>query len=108
MLEQFDIGCLRACPTASNINPLGEARAFLALDFDNIGIAAASASNTVLLLFVPLLPVRVLFLSLAFIQSCHLKILGARQLASRGVGRTVLNGSVPVTKIAEVVDISGR
>jgi hypothetical protein len=78
VLEQCYNGWLRACPTASNVNPLGEARAFLALDFDNIGIAAASASNTVLLFFVPLLPVRVFFLSLAFIESRHLQILGAR------------------------------
>lgn len=60
MAEAFMMA-LRRGPTTSDLNPFGQAAALLAFDIDNVGVTAASASNSVLLDRVRCSPVLVFF-----------------------------------------------
>lgn len=93
------------CPAARHIDPLGQAGSFLALDVDNIRIAAAAAAHAVLLFRVPQVPVLVLFHSLLLIQRRLFQPRLAGELARGGVRRAVLDGRVPVAKVSKVVDV---
>ena len=98
----------RAGPAAGDINPLGQARALLALDVDDIGVTAAAAAHAILLLRVPLVPVLVLLEPLLVVQRRLLEPRLPRQLARRRVGRAVLDRRVAIPKVAEVVDVARR
>lgn len=54
-------------PSTGNVHPLGETTAFLALNVDDIGVAAAAAAHAILLGRVPVLPIVVLFNALALV-----------------------------------------
>jgi hypothetical protein len=97
---------LRRSPAASDINPFIETTALFALDIDNVSVAAASATDTVLLDLVRGRPVFVLFDALLFIIGGLLEVGDTGQLTSRGVGRAMLDGGVAVTEVTEVVNIT--
>jgi hypothetical protein len=99
--------CSRTSPTANDINPFGEAGSFLALNVDDVSIAAATAAHAILSLGVPVLPVVVLLKSLLGVERCLLKVGLARKLPRWGIGGAVLDGGVSVTEVAEVVDVLG-
>ena len=99
---------LWAGPAAGNINPLGQTAAFLALDVDDVGVAAASTTHAVLLGRVVRIPVGVLFDPLAFVACRHLKVRVSWELSGGRVGRAVLDGRVSIAEVAEVVDIARR
>jgi hypothetical protein len=96
----------RTSPPASDINPLRQAATLLALHIDDIRVAAAAATNTVLLGVVVRLPVLVLLEALALVERRLLEPGLTRQLARRRVGRAVLDGGVAVAKVAEVMDVA--
>ena len=79
----------------------------LALDIHNIRIASTSAADTILLDRIRVGPVFILFEALFLVLRGHFKPRDPRQLAGRGVGGTMLNGGVSVTKVTEIVDIGG-
>lgn len=54
---------LRTGPTSSNLDPLIHAASFFALDVPNVSVAAAAATNTILLWRIGSSPVVVFFLS---------------------------------------------
>lgn len=93
-------------PATSNVDPLGQARTLLALNIDNIRIAAATAAYTVLLLLVPLSEVLVFFLSLV-LGGGLLQERDMGKLACGRIGWAMLDGSVSVTEVAEVMDVLG-
>lgn len=64
------MGDLRAVPSTCNVDPFGEAGSLLAFDVDNVSIATASATDTVLLLLIPVLPVGIFLSALLIIESC--------------------------------------
>lgn len=96
---------LRTSPPARDVDPLGEARALLALDVDDVRVAAAPAAHAVLLGVVPPVPVLVLLEPLALVQGRLLQVRLPRQLQRRRVRGTVLDRRVPVPEVAEVVDV---
>ena len=91
-------------PATRHINPFGQARAFLALDINNVRIAATTAAHAVLLLLVKVGPVLIFFVPLVFGGGLF-KVWDVRKLARGGIGRAVLDGGVSVAKVAEVMDI---
>lgn len=95
------------CPPAGHVNPLGEAAAILALDVDNVGVAAAAAAHPVLLGGIPDVPELVLLQPLAVVQRGLLQVRVARELAGGRVGGAVLDRRVAVAEVAEVVDVAG-
>lgn len=94
-------------PATGNVHPLRQARAILALNVNNVSVASATASNTILLGLIPALPVLVFFDSFSLVQGGHLKERGSRKLSSGSIRRAVLDGRVSVSKVSEVVNISG-
>lgn len=99
--------CLWAGPPTSHINPFRQAAALLALHVDDVGIAAAAAAHAILLGRVPVLPIVILFESLALVQCSLLQVsLAGKLSAQRRVRGTMLDGRMPVSKIAEVVDVA--
>lgn len=106
---RFVVIRLWAGPPACDVNPFCQAAAFLAFDIDNVGIAAAAASNAVLLWWIPVLPVVILLEPLSLVR-CRLleERLSGKLPPKRRVGRAVLDGGVSVPEITEVVDISWR
>lgn len=95
-------------PATSHFDPLGKTATLLALDIHNVGVAAATAANTVLLDRVWSGPVLVFFNPLLLIVGGLFEVRLARQLPSGGVSRTMLDGSMPVSKVTEVMDVTGR
>ena len=95
---------LRRGPATRNIDPLGQARTFLALNINDVGIASAAAAHAVLLPFVEVGPVLVLFLPLV-LGGGLFEVWDVRKLTRGGVGRAVLNSGVSVAEVAEVMDI---
>lgn len=95
-------------PATRDVNPLGQTRALLALDVDNVRVAAAAAPHAVLLGRVPLFPVQVLLPSLPLVRRRHLEVRVARELSCRRVGGAVLDRGMPVPEVAEVVDVARR
>lgn len=95
-------------PATSHLNPLIKTAALLALDIHNIGIAAAAAANTVLLDGVRSGPVLVFLNALLLIFGSLFKVRLARQLPGGGVGWAMLDSGVPVSKVTEVMDVTGR
>lgn len=95
-------------PAASYLNPLSETAALLALDIHNVGIAAAAAADAILLDRVRSGPVLIFFNPLLLVVGGLFEVRLARQLASGGVSRTMLDGGVPVSKVTEVMDVTGR
>lgn len=63
------MGGLRAVPSACNVDPFGKAGSLLAFDVDNVSIATASATDTVLLLLIPVLPVSIFLSALLIVES---------------------------------------
>jgi hypothetical protein len=93
-------------PATSHINPFVDTAAGFAFDFDNVSIATASATNTVFLDLVSVRPVLV-FLDTFLLVICGLLEVGdTGELAGRGIGWAMLDGSVPIAKVTEVVDIA--
>jgi hypothetical protein len=98
---------LGACPATSHIDPFGQARAFFAFDILDISVAAAAAANAVLLLFVPVLPVVILFDTVLLVSCGQFEVRLSRKLSGRSIRWAVLNSGVSVTKVTEVVNILG-
>lgn len=80
----------------------------LALNIDNVSVAAASATDTVLLDLVKVRPVLVFLDPFLLIIGSLLEVRDTGKLAGRSVGWAVLNGSVPVAKVTEVMNITRR
>jgi hypothetical protein len=97
----------RTRPPSSDLDPFGETASFLALYIDNVSITFASASYTILTLTIPCLPILILLFSFLLIKGGHFEIGYARQLASRRIGRTMLDGGVSVAEVTEVVYVFG-
>lgn len=97
---------LRAGPSTGNIDPFSKARSLLALDIDNVRVAAASASDTVLLLSVPVFPVLVFLDTLLFVEGCRFEVGLSGQLSGRRISGAVLDSGVSVSKVTEVVDVA--
>ena len=97
---------LRQGPAASHIHPFVQTAALLALDIHNIGVAAASATDTVLLDWIRSRPVVIFLKPLLLILRGLLKVRFTGKLSSRCVGRAVLDRGVPVTEITEVVNVT--
>lgn len=104
MTEAF-VMALRRGPATGDLDPFCQTAALLALDIDDVGVAAASAADAVLLDRVWRGPVLVLFDSLLLILGGLFEIRLARQLPGGSVGGTMLDRGVSVTKITEVVDV---
>ncbi len=97
---------LGARPPASHVDPLSQAAAILAFDVDDVRVAAAAASDTVLLGRVVVVPVLVLLDAFALVERCLLEVGVAWELSGRRVGRAVLDRRMPVAKVTEVVDVA--
>ena len=95
-----------ARPATSHIDPLRQARAVLALDVDDIGVAAAAAADAVLLGLVVVRPEVVLLAPLLLALGRRVQERDACALPRRSVRRAVLDRGVPVPEIAEVVDVA--
>lgn len=93
-------------PAAGDVDPFRKTRSILALDVDNVCVAPAPAAHSILLLLVPVFPVIVLGDARLLVFRRHLEVLFSRQLFPRRVGRAVLDGGVPVAKVAKVMDIA--
>jgi hypothetical protein len=78
----------------------------LAFDVNNISITLASTTDTVLLDRIGYRPILVFLLTLLLILGSLLKKRYVRQLSSWRVCGTVLDSSVSVPKISEIVDVS--
>ena len=78
----------------------------LALNIDNVSVAAASATHTVLLDRVRVRPVLVFLDPFLLVIGSHLEVRNTGKLAGWGVGGTMLNGSVAVAKVTEVMNIA--
>lgn len=94
-------------PATSNVHPLSQARSVLALNINNVSVASAAASNTILLGLIPALPVLVFFDSFSVIQGGFLEEGGSRKLSSGSICGAVLDSRVSVSKVSEVVNVSG-
>lgn len=98
---------LWAGPTACNVYPFSQTATFFAFYIDNVSIAAAAAAHTVLFGRVPMLPVVVFLESLLLVGGSLLEEGFTGQLsAQRGVGWTMLDGGVAVSKIPEVMNVT--
>jgi hypothetical protein len=95
-------------PATSHLNPLIKTAALLSFDIDNIGIAAAAAANTVLFDRVRSGPVLIFLNPLLLIFGSPFKVRLARQLPGGSVGWAMLDGGVPISKVTEVMDVTGR
>lgn len=98
---------LRRGPAASHINPFVKTAALLALDVHDVGVTAASTADTVLLHRIRSGPILVLLNALPLILRGFLEVRFAGELTSRSIGRAMLNRGVPVTKITEVMNVTG-
>lgn len=78
----------------------------LALNIDNVSVAAASATHTVLLDWVRVRPVLIFLDPFLLVIGSHLEVRNTGKLAGRSVGGTMLNGSVAVAKVTEVMNIA--
>lgn len=78
----------------------------LAFDIDNISIAAASATDTVLLDWIGIRPVLVFLKTLFLVIGSFLEVRDTGELTGGSVGRTMLDGSVAVAKVTEVMNIA--
>lgn len=101
------IGRSRTGPATGNVDPLGQAAALLALDVDNVRVAAAATPDTVLLGRVKVVPVSVLLDALAVVERRLLEPGLAGQLARWGVGWAMLDRRMAIAKVAEIVDVTG-
>jgi membrane protein required for beta-lactamase induction len=97
---------LRRNPAACNVDPLRQTATLLALNLRNVSVASTSAADAILLLAIPAFPILVLFQPLLLVGNGLLNIRLMLALARWCIGRAVLDGGVPVTKVAEVVDIA--
>jgi hypothetical protein len=79
----------------------------LSFDVDNIRVTLAAAANSVLFNRVGYGPIVVLFEAFLLVFSRLFEPRDTRQLAGRCVGRAVLNGRVAVSKVAEIMNITG-
>lgn len=77
----------------------------LALDINNVGVAAAAAAYTIFFDRVWGSPVLVLFDPLLLVLGRLLEVGFTRELASGGIGGAVLNGGVSIAEITEVMDV---
>ncbi len=59
---------LRACPSAGDVDPFGQAAAILALDVNNVCVASAAAANAILFGGIVQVPVLILFDSLTLVD----------------------------------------
>ena len=105
--EKVNSSSLRRRPTARNFNPFWKATALLAFHIHNVRIAPAPASHAVLLHRVGVRPVFIFLDARLFVLRRHLQPWDPGQLTSRGIGGTVLDSGVSVTKVPEIVDIRG-
>lgn len=94
-------------PATSHLNPFIKTAALLALDIHNIGIAAAAAANTVLLDGVRSGPVLIFLNALLLVFGGLFKVRLARQLPGGSVSWAMLDGGVPISKVTEVMDVTG-
>jgi hypothetical protein len=78
----------------------------LALDIHNVSVAAASATDTVLLDWVRVRPIVVLLNPLLLVIGSLLEVRNASELAGGSIGGAMLDGSVAVAKVTEVVNIT--
>jgi hypothetical protein len=78
----------------------------LAFDIHDVGVAAASAADTILLDWVRGGPILIFFNALLLIIGGLFKVRFAGKLSSGGVGRAMLNGRVTVSEVTEVVDVT--
>ena len=79
----------------------------LALDIDDVSVATTSATDTVFLDLVGVRPVLV-FLDAFLLVLCGLLEVGdTGELAGRGIGGAMLDGSVTVAEVTEVVNVTG-
>ena len=95
------------CPASSNIYPFGKTTTLLAFNINNVRVAPASAAYTVFLDRVRICPVFVFFNTLLLIHRGLLQKRLSRQLSCRRVGRAVLDRSVTVSEISEIMNITG-
>ena len=80
----------------------------LALNIDNVSVAAASATDTILLDLVRVSPVLVFLDPFLLVICSLLEVRDTGELTGRSVGRAMLNGSVAVAKVTEVMNITRR
>jgi hypothetical protein len=78
----------------------------LAFDIDDVSIATASATDTIFLDLVSVRPVLVFLNALLLIICSFLEVRDAGELAGRGIGWAMLDGSMTVAEVTEVVDIA--
>jgi hypothetical protein len=79
----------------------------LSFDVDNIRVTLAAAANSVLFDRVGCRPIVVLLEALLLVFSRLFEPWDTRQLTGRCVGRAVLNRRVAVSKVAEIMNITG-
>lgn len=98
---------LRRRPAAGNVDPFGQTASLLSFNVDNIRVTLAAAANSILLDRVGYRPVVVLFKALLLVFRRLFEPWDTRQLTGRCVGRAVLDRRVAVSKVAEIMDITG-
>lgn len=80
----------------------------LAFDIHDISIAAAAAADTVLLDSIWISPVLIFLNALLLVFGGLFKVRLARQLPGGSVSWAMLDGGVPISKVTEVMDVTGR
>lgn len=78
----------------------------LSFDIDNVSVAAASAADTVLFDLVRVRPVFIFLDAFLFIICGLFEVGNTSELAGWGVGGAMLDGSVTIAKVTEVVDVA--
>lgn len=78
----------------------------LALDIYDVRIAATAATNAVLLLLVPRVPVFVFLSSFPLIECSHFQVGRSFTLSCRCICGAMLNGRMPVSEVSEVMYIA--
>jgi len=106
MKNVIRISTLRRCPTSSHLDPLRETAALFTFDIDDISVTLAPTANTILLDRVRSSPVFIFFNPLFLIFRCLLQVRNAGKLSCRGIGGTMLDGGMSVSKVAEIVDVA--
>jgi len=94
-------------PAACYIYPFRKTTSHLAFDINDVGVALASAANTVLLHRIPCFPKFVFFFPLFLVRSRHFEERRSGQLpVPRRICWAMLYGRMPIPNISEVVDVA--
>ena len=93
-------------PTTGNLDPFRKTTALFSFNVYNVGVTTASTADAILFDRVRSGPVLIFFDSLLLVVRGLLEIRFARELARGGIGRAMLDRSVPIAKITEVVNVT--